>query len=77
MLLYAVRFFFAVLVLQLTWTFINTMTARAPRDQAMPCGWSAGVSCLSVVVMLIEWLTAAQEPAGDRRAVLRAAGRAW
>ena len=53
MLLYAVRFFFAVLVLALTWTYIT----ETKITQGMAPLWlvSGGV-VLSVAVMLIEWL---------------------
>jgi uncharacterized protein YacL len=53
MLLYAVRFFFAVLVLALTWTFIT----ETKITQGMAPLWlvSGGI-VLSVAVMLIEWL---------------------
>jgi len=53
MVLYAVRFLFAVLVLALTWTYIN--------KTGMQSGWTAlwlvsGGIVLAVVVLLIEWL---------------------
>jgi uncharacterized protein YacL len=53
MLLYAVRFFFALLVLALTWTYIT----ETKITQGMAPLWlvSGGV-VLSVAVMLIEWL---------------------
>lgn len=57
MLLYAVRFFFVVLVLQLTWTFINTITRQGTENQSLAQWLLSGGLVLAAVVMLIEWLT--------------------
>ena len=56
MLLYAVRFFFVVLVLQLTWTFIDTITRQGTENQSLAQWLLSGGIVLAAVVMLIEWL---------------------
>jgi uncharacterized protein YacL len=57
MLLYAVRFFFVVLVLQLTWTFIDTITRQGTENQSLAQWLLSGGLVLAAVVMLIEWIT--------------------
>jgi uncharacterized protein YacL len=57
MLLYAVRFFFVILVLQLTWTFIDTITRQGTQNQSLAQWLLSGGLVLAAVVMLIEWLT--------------------
>jgi uncharacterized protein YacL len=57
MLLYAIRFFFVVLVLQLTWTFIGTVTRQGTENLDMAQWLLSGGIVLAAIVMLIEWLT--------------------
>ena len=53
MLLYAVRFVFAVLVLALTWAYI---TETGISEGTIPLWLVSGSISLSIIVMLIEWL---------------------